>query len=94
VTTVLVRNHHGADLRIWVVAADGQSYRLGFVPKLGSATLVLPSAVRVPSRLAFVAIPMSHDEPQTSAPVEVDVGARLVFTVAHAASLSTLARLP
>ena len=94
VTTVLVRNHHGADLRIWVIGEDGKSHRLGIAPRLGSATVVLPQALSLPAWLTFVAIPMSHDEPQTSAPVVVEAGAKLVFTVAHDASLSTLARLP
>ena len=93
-TTVLVRNHYGADLRIWVVAEDGTSHRLSIVPKLGSATVVLPGAVRLPARVFFVAMPMSGDEPQTSSPVTVELGAKLVFTVAHNASLSTLSRLP
>jgi hypothetical protein len=94
VTTVLVLNHHAADLRIWVVGEDGTSHRLSIVPKLGSATLALPRTVRLPARVFFVAMPMSGDEPQTSSPVTVEIGAKLVFTVAHNASLSTLARLP
>jgi hypothetical protein len=94
VTTVLVRNHHGADLRIWVVYEDGTSHRLGIVPKLGSTTMVLPQRVALPAQVSFVAIPMSSDEPQTSSPVIVEIGAKLVFTVAHDASRSTLARLP
>ena len=94
VTTVLVRNHHGADLRLWVVGADGTNHRLGIVPKLGSTTLVLPRSVVLGGRVFFVAIPLSGDEPQTSEPVTVEIGAKLVFTVAHDASLSTLARLP
>ena len=93
-TTVLVRNHHGADLRIWAVGEDGTSHRLGIVPKLGSTTMVLPQRVALPARLLFVAIPMSSDEPQTSSPVIVELGAKLVFTVGHNASLSTLSRLP
>jgi hypothetical protein len=94
VTTVLVRNHHGADLRLWVVGGDGRNYRLGIVPRLGSTTLVLPSSAVLAGRVLFVAIPLSGDEPQTSEPVTVEVGAKLVFTVAQDASLSTLARLP
>ena len=94
VATVLVRNHHGADLRIWVVAEDGTSHRLSIVPRLGSATLALPKAVRLPGRVFFVAMPMSSDDPQTSSPVTVEIGAKLVFTVAHSASMSTLSRLP
>src|SRR5687768_159474 len=94
VATVLVRNHHGADLRIWVLFEDGTSHRLGIVPKLGSATMVLPQRVALPAQVSFVAIPMSADEPQTSSPVIVEIGAKLVFTVAHHASLSTLSRLP
>lgn len=94
VTAVLVRNHHGADLRIWVVGEDGTNHRLGIVPKLGSATMALPQRLALPARVLFVAIPMSGDEPQTSEPVTVDIGAKLVFTVAHSASLSTLSRLP
>ena len=93
-TTVLVRNHAGADLRIWVVAEDGTSHRMAIVPKLGSTTMPLPGRIRLPGRLLFVAIPMSSDEPQTSGPVTVEIGAKLVFTVAHSASMSTLSRLP
>ena len=94
VTTVLVRNHHGADLRIWVVGEDGTSHRLGIVPRLGSTTMVLPPRVALPGPLLFVAVPMSGDETQTSSPVVVEIGAKLVFTVAHDVSLSTLSRLP
>ena len=94
VTTVLVRNHHGADLRIWVVAEDGTNHRLGIVPKLGSTTMVLPLRGRLPSQLLFVVIPMSSDEPQRSGPVTVEPGAKLVFTVGHDASMSSLSRLP
>ena len=94
VATVLVRNHHGADLRIWVVAEDGTSHRLGIVPRLGSTMMVLPQRVALPAPLLFVAVPMSSDETQTSSPVVVEIGAKLVFTVAHHASLSTLSRLP
>ena len=94
VTTVLVRNHHGADLRIWAVGEGGTSHRLGIVPKLGSTTMALPQRLLLPARLLFVAIPMSHDEPQTSNPVTVELGAKLVFTVGQNASLSTLSRLP
>jgi hypothetical protein len=94
VTSVLVRNHHGADLRIWVMDEDGKSHRLGIAPKLGSATMVLPQAVRLPARLTFAVIPLSHDEPQVGSPVLVDLGAKLVFTVGPDASLSTLSRLP
>ena len=56
--------------------------------------MVLPQRVALPARLLFVAIPMSSDEPQTSSPVIVELGAKLVFTVGHNASLSTLSRLP
>ena len=91
-STVVVRNHHGADLRIWVVAPDGTSYRLGIVPRLGVATLVLPRAIHPPATVMFVAIPFSSDEPQTSEPIIVDGSTQLVFTVAHDASVSTLVR--
>jgi hypothetical protein len=93
-TTVVVRNHHEADLRVFVMTADGKSYRLGLVPKFGAATLVLPSAIRLPAEVSFAAIPMSNAEPQAVGPIEVDIGTRLVFTVAYEASLSTLTRLP
>ncbi|HUQ82739.1 MAG TPA: hypothetical protein VM076_16430 [Gemmatimonadaceae bacterium] len=94
VTTVLVRNHHGADLRLWVVSGDGASHRLGIVPKLGSTNIVLPRSVVLPAQVLFVAIPMSGDDPQTSGPFTVEAGAKLVFTIAAGASLSTLSRLP
>ncbi len=81
-------------MRIWVIGEDGTSHRLGIAPRLGSATLVLPRAVRLPARLTFVVIPLSHDEPQVGSPVLVDIGAKLVFTVDQDASLSTLTRLP
>jgi protein TonB len=73
VTTVLVRNHYGADLRIWVVAEDGTSHRLSIVPKLGSTTIALPKSVRLPARVFFVAMPMSPDEPQASDAITVEV---------------------
>ena len=93
VTTVLVRNHYGADLRIWVVAEDGTSHRLSIVPKLGSTTIALPKSVRLPARVFFVAMPMSPDEPQASDAITVELGAQMVFTVASDASLSTLTML-
>ena len=92
--TVVVRNHHGADLRVYATIADGKSHRLGLVPKFGAATLELPRSIRLPVTLSFVAIPMSDGEPQATGPIDVGVGTRLVFTVAHAASLSTLTKLP
>ena len=94
VTTVLVRNHHGADLRIWVIGENGKSHRLGFAPRMGSTTMVIPRDVVLPARLTFVAIPMSHDDPQTSEPFVVDAGAKLVYTVAISPTASALARLP
>ena len=90
--TVLVRNHHGADLRIYVVGADGGNHRLGIVPRFGSAELVLPRALRLPAELKFVAMPMSHDSPQVSGAMLVDVGAELVLTVESDAPFSTLTR--
>ena len=93
-TSVLVRNHHGADLRVWVVGEDGASRRLGIVPRFGSATMTLSGQVRLPARVMFVVIPLSGDEPQTSSPVDVEIGAKLVYTVAHDGAMSTLARLP
>ena len=92
--TVVVRNHHEADLRLYVMVADGKSHRLGLVPKFGAATLALPRGIRLPAVLSFAAIPLSDAEPQVTGPIDVDAGTRLVFTVAHAASLSTLSKLP
>ena len=89
---MIVRNHHGADLRVWVVAADGSSHRLGIVPRLGSATLVLPGAVRLPAQVMFVVIPLSADEPQQSDPIVIEGSTELVFTVASDASASTLVK--
>lgn len=92
--TLVVRNHHEADLRLYIMVAGGRSHRLGLVPRLGAATLALPPGIRLPSEVRFAAIPMGHGEPQVTGPIEVDVGTRLVFTVGSAASVSTLARLP
>ena len=94
VATVAVHNHHGSDLRVWVMAADGSSYRLGIVPKLGAATLELPSAIRPPAEVRFVAVPFSSDDPQMSEPIIVNFGMHLIYTVAHEPSLSTLGRRP
>jgi hypothetical protein len=92
--SVVVRNHHGADLRVYVMAADGASHRLGIAPRLGAATLVLPRHIRLPAQLTFVAIPLSSDEPQVIGPIDVDVGTNLVFTVESAAPSSTLVKRP
>jgi hypothetical protein len=70
VTTIVVRNHHGADLRIWAVAPGGANHRLGLVPRLGVSTLVLPGAIRLPAQVQFAAIPMSSDDPQVTDPIE------------------------
>jgi hypothetical protein len=56
--------------------------------------MVLPGQVRLPARMMFVVIPLSGDEPQSSTPVTIELGAKLVYTVAHDATMSTLARLP
>lgn len=93
-TTVVVRNHHGADLRIYVITAGGRSHRLGIAPRNGSATLELPRALLLPAALTFVAVPLGHEEPQMSSPVAVDVGTKLVFTVTHIPSASTLTKRP
>ena len=92
--TVIVRNHHGSDLRVYLIAPDGTSYRLGLAPRFGSAMLPLPRAVRLPAELTFVVIPLSHDDPQMSERVEIDASAKLLFTVGHDAALSRLTRLP
>ena len=92
VTTIVVRNHHGADLRIWAVAPDGTNHRLGLAPKLGAATLALPGALRLPAQIQFVAMPMSSDDPQLTGPILVEAGAEIVFTVEGAATMSTLTR--
>ena len=51
--TVVVRNHHEADLRLYVMVAVGKSHRLGLVPKFGAATRLAarhPSASRAQFR--------------------------------------------
>ena len=92
--SVVVRNHHGADLRVYVMATDGTSHRLGIAPRLGVATLLMPRRIRLPAELTFVVIPLSSDEPQVIGPIDVDVGTNLVFTVESAAPLSTLVKRP
>jgi hypothetical protein len=76
------------------MAADGSSYRLGIVPKLGVATLELPSVIRPPAEVRFVAVPFSSDDPQMSEPIIVSFGMHLIYTVAREPSLSTLGKRP
>ena len=92
VTTIVVRNHHGADLRIWAVAPGGANHRMGLVPRLGVSTLVLPGAIQLPAQVQFAAIPMSSDDPQVTDPILVEAGVELVLTVESAATMSTLTR--
>ena len=93
-TTIVVRNHHGADLRIYAMTGDGTSHRLGLVPRLGAATLTLPHLGSLPAEVTLVAMPMSHDEPQVIGPVVLEAGVQLVVTVESTSSVSTLVKRP
>ena len=93
-TTIVVRNHHGADLRIYAMTGDGKSHRLGLVPRFGAATLALPHLGILPAEVTLVAIPMSHDEPQVIGPVVLEAGIQLVLTVESTSSVSTLVKRP
>lgn len=93
--TLLVRNHYGDDVRVYVALDDGRKgIRLGIVPRLGTATFVLPRGIHVPNALQLVAIPLGHGEPQVMSLVIVEPGERFVLTIEHGAALSTLTRLP
>jgi hypothetical protein len=87
-------NHHGSDLRVWVMATDGSSYRLGIVPKLGAVTLELPSMTRPPAEVRFVTVPFGTDDPPMSEPIIANFVMRLIYTVAHEPSSSTLGKRP
>ena len=76
------------------MASDGSSHRLGIVPKLGAATLELPSVIAAPAEVRFVVVPFSSDEPQVSEPIIVNPGTHLIYTVAHEPSLSMLVKRP
>lgn len=92
--TVVVRNHHWADLRIYAMTSDGTSHRLGLVPRFGATTLALPHLASLPAGLTLVAIPLSGDEPQVIGPVVVEIGMHLVLTVESTPSASTLVKGP
>jgi hypothetical protein len=94
VATVAVHNRHGSDLRVWVMATDGSSYRLGIVPKLGAATLELPSMTRPPAEVRFVAVPFGIDDPPMPEPIIANFAMRLIYTVAHEPSSWTLGKQP
>jgi hypothetical protein len=89
--TIVVRNHHWVDLRVYVMSAQGASARLGIVPRVGASTFALPP-VRLPAGLTFVAVPLGDAEPQVVGPVDVDVGTRLLFTVEGIPSASSLVK--
>ena len=93
-TTIIVRNHHGADLRIYVVSAQGASRRLGIAPRLGTAVMYLPSTIQPPAVVQFVVLPMSADDPQATDPILVETGMTLLFTVDRDVTLSTLVKRP
>ena len=67
---------------------------IGIVPKLGAATLELPSMTRPPAEVRFVTVPFGTDDPPMSEPIIANFAMRLIYTVAHEPSASTLGKRP
>jgi len=67
---------------------------IGIVPKLGAATLELPSMTLPPAEVRFVTVPFGTDDPPMSEPIIANFAMRLIYTVAHEPSSSTLGKRP
>ena len=92
-TSVTVRNHNWADIRVYLYTGERTGVRLGIVPRWGAVSFVMPSTIRLPSTVRFAAIPLDSSEPHVTEPIVVDVGSTFVFTIEHAAPNSSLVKL-